>query len=231
MMRQWTPLLRNEKSARLLEFVLLAIPCILHCECLGTALPASEDCKQDQRATRTCKTCACSFQVVLAFLKKPGCWVISKLNFNHFGHPPRIHLPFKFHETDVAELATWKNVHGMATTSMLSLLREEGKLVTSKNIFNAIHGYCEAKNKGCTESEILLREFCNDTATVFVVRLHICTRVNTASLCVITAWSVSWEARKSKPMLASRWSGKLRQPSGRRYARGCQRRKETNRLY
>jgi hypothetical protein len=115
----------------------------------------------------------CDFGFRLTYAKKHSCWALTRFSASHHGHFPRQHIPHKLDPTDGCNLANWRNVHGISTSALLSLLREQGKLVTTQQVFNALNGYAASHRKGSTESDTLLQEMCRDSQTVMVVRFHI----------------------------------------------------------
>ena len=66
-----------------------------------------------------------------------------------------------------------RNVHGVSTSALLSMLRAEGKILTSQQIMNALSKYNNAKSPNASDSASLLQSMCDDCETVFVVRFNV----------------------------------------------------------
>ena len=66
-----------------------------------------------------------------------------------------------------------RNVHGVSTSALLSMLRAEGKILTSQQILNALSKYNNARFPEASESTSLLQAMCDDYETVFVVRFNV----------------------------------------------------------
>jgi len=106
----------------------------------------------------------------VGFVKRHACWGITQLNTLHRGHFPRNYLPDILSDTDAANIAIMHNIHGIATSSLVSQLRAEGKIFTSQQILNALNKFDNATQSGGSESENLLHAICNEPDSVFVVR-------------------------------------------------------------
>ena len=118
------------------------------------------------------KTCECGFRLRIAFSKKLGDWVVTVVL-----QPLRsraANRPHQLSGDDKEHLVALRKENGLSMSSILSLLREDGKEVTRQQVWNAIDGFLRrSTHSNANQSQELMERLCADPGAVFVVRLEV----------------------------------------------------------